>query len=338
MFNRIGKLRKILLLEPNRDQAVAIAKYLKIKSKNSHITALFQTKPSFIFKKRYYDKIIVDNLNNIDLSKYDLTIPTGSSSTYQLLNKRKQIIIGDIEFKKSNLIVFDKLQFLEIVKSLDIPIPQTYKNKDDIDKFPVFYKEISEKNGGGRGKIVNKTDLDLLKNNKKIFFQDYIDSPYTFGVGFISKNGDLISFFIHKEILSSPITGGSGVILQQIMNKTLIDYTTKILNKIRYSGWGLAEFKYCPKQKTYVFMELNAKFWASLEFAFLNNQNFLKHLFNIEYKPKNTTTMIYLNRFLGVGCKNTFSYLLRYFYKSKIINTKLFFFQLLSKIKPKFFI
>ena len=139
MFNRIEKIRKILLLEPNLDQAVAIAKYLKKKSKNIHITALFHNKPSFVFRQRYYDNIIVENLSNIDLCKYDLTIPTGSNSTFQLLNKKNPIKIGDVVFKKSNLIVFDKLKFLEIVKSLDIPIPQTYKTKVDIDKFPIFY-------------------------------------------------------------------------------------------------------------------------------------------------------------------------------------------------------
>lgn len=335
MSNRIKKIRRILLLQPHLDQAVAIAKYLKKNSKGIHITALFATEPSFILKQRYFDKIIVDNLNNIDLSKYDLTIPTGSASTFQLLNKKNPIIIGDIEFKKSNLIVFDKLQFLEIIKSLDIPIPQTYKNIDNIDKFPIFYKELKEKNGGGRGKLDNQNDLDLVKNNPKVFFQEYIDSPYTIGVGFLSKDGVLVSFFIQKEILSSPITGGSGVILQQIKNETLINYTEKIVKKICYSGWGLVEFKYCPKQKSYVFMELNAKFWASLELTFLNNQNFLKHLFDIEYKPKNINTIIYLNRFVGIGCKNAFAPLLKYFYKSKIINTKLFLYHFLAKTKQK---
>ena len=178
----------------------------------------------------------------------------------------------------------------------------------------------------------------MLINNPKIFFQEYIDSPNTVGVGFLAKDGVLVSSFIQKEILSSPITGGSGVILQQIKNKTLINYTEKIVKKICYSGWGLAEFKYCPKQKTYVFMELNAKFWASLELTFLNNQSFLKHLFNIEYKPENINTIIYLNRSLGIGFKNAFAPLLKYFYKSKVINTKLFFYQFIAKLKKKMLI
>ena len=89
MSNRIEKIRRILLLEPHLDQAVAIAKYLKKKSKGTHITALFATEPSFILKQRYFDNIIIDTLKHIDLSKYDLTIPTGSTSTFQLLDTKK---------------------------------------------------------------------------------------------------------------------------------------------------------------------------------------------------------------------------------------------------------
>ena len=69
-----------------------------------------------------------------------------------------------------------------------------------------------------------------------------------------------------------------------------------LINEINYSGWGLAEFKYCPKRDDFVLMEINAKFWVSCDFTFRNNPEFLKLLFGIDAKSENIKKMVFLDR------------------------------------------
>jgi hypothetical protein len=48
-------------------------------------------------------------------------------------------------------------------------------------------------------------------------------------------------------------------------------------------------------------MEINAKFWASCEFAFVNEPKFLKLLFGIKSKEKPSNQMIFIHRAIFRG-------------------------------------
>ena len=85
------------------------------------------------------------------------------------------------------------------------------------------------------------------------------------------------------------------------------------------AGWGLAEFKYCPKRRDFVFMEINAKLWASIEFAFMNNSNFLKYLFGIDYPEKKVDAALFIDRLVALGSSQLFRNL-HLFYHSKILS------------------
>lgn len=111
----------------------------------------------------------------------------------------------------------------------------------------------------------------------------------------------MLTSFIQKELLSYPRPGGSGVVLTTIDDPRLIEYAERIIRRLNFSGWGLIEFKYCPKRDDYVFMEVNAKFWASIELAFMNNSVFLKELFDIDYAESNVSNVIFMDRLAKYG-------------------------------------
>lgn len=298
-------MKNILILQPNSDQSQAIAKYLKKKSNDFFITGGFTEDVRTFRSIPFFDKLIkISSDYKFENNNYDLILPTGANSTNSFLKKEKQIKIGKILFNQKNLFASDKISMLNVISELKIPIPKTYTDTKGIVEFPIFYKQKFETGGGLRGILKNRSDYELISHDKTIFFQEYIDSPHTFGVGFLARDGIMITSFIQKEIYSFPKEGGSGVILTTFYDKKLIDYTNKILKKLNYCGWGLAEFKYCSKRKDYVFMELNAKFWASLEFALLNNSDFFQELFDIHYNSKSVKCIVYFNRLAKYGFKN----------------------------------
>lgn len=307
-------MKNVLILQPELDQSMAIAKYLKTFSNNFFIIGGLCGRNTPITKIPYFDKInriFEDTLLNC--SDYDIILPTGANSTHSLLSQTKKIKVGNIEFNQNNISLFDKIKTLNIINNMGIPVPITYFSIDEITEYPIFYKQAIETGGGQRGIIRSKEELKTLKfEGNSLIFQEYIDSPYTFGVGFLANEGELVTSFIQKEIMSFPRTGGSGVVLTKYEDDKLIKYTKRILKNLNYNGWGLVEFKYCPKRNDYVFMEVNAKFWASIEFAFFNNPIFLKELFGIEYKKINTQCIVYLNRLAYYGIINYFQNVLKY--------------------------
>ncbi len=292
-------MKKVLILESRSDQAKTFISFLR-KSNNFDLNTT---------------KFIVTDGGN-----YDEIIPTGADSTFDYVNKHGDFSVGDLTYSKNNLITFDKIKTLKIVDYIGVPIPKSFTSKEDLDFFPIFYKSLREEGYSIRGIIKNQEDLNKVKE-KNIFFQEFIWSKGTYSVGFLADRGKLITSFIQKELLSYPYHGGSGVILEHIEDKKLQEYTQRIVKEIGYSGWGLTEFKYSDRIDDYVFMEVNAKFWASIKFAIFNNPLILKLLFDIDKKYKPIKRVLYLDRLIlsdfseiGLG----FPYL----FKSKIINSK----------------
>ncbi len=53
-------------------------------------------------------------------------------------------------------------------------------------------------------------------------------------------------------------------------------------------------------------MEVNAKLWASIEFAFMNNNKFLKYLFGIDYPEEKVDEALFIDRLIALGPFHSF--------------------------------
>lgn len=293
-------MKNILILEGKSDQCKTLTEFLK-NSKKFEI----HTSPNICEK---------------DYSGFDEVIPTGSNSTYKYINDFGDIKIGDLVFTKNNIETYDKIPYLNFIKDNSIPIPNTYINKNDLKVFPVFYKSLREEGYAERGIIRDIKEAENF-NNPNVFFQEFIWSKGTYGVAFLADRGKLLTTFIQYELLSYPYHGGSGVILEHVEDKRLVEYTERIVRESNYSGWGLVEFKYSFRIEDYVFMEVNAKLWASIKFAFVNNPMFLKMLFDIDFKSLNLKRVMYIDRLILSEWAEIWKYL-PYISKSKIVHSK----------------
>lgn len=291
---------KILILSPLTDQALAVARYLRRYGDDYVLHGGFMPGER-VRRHEYYDEMChVQDKALIEV--YDVVLPTGAVSTYWMATHVSNFQVNDVVYTRENLICFDKVATLSKVRQLGIPVPQTYEDVRSIDiPFPIFYKQRFEKGGGPRGVVRSIEELKRLKDKDALLYQEYIPGSATYGMGFIAKSGKIITSFQHKELLSYPIQGGSAVYIRTFYDERIAAYTEKIVQSLGLSGWGLAEYKYCPKRQDYVFMEINAKLWASIEFAFMNNADFLKHLFGIDYPIKEVRSALYVDRLIALG-------------------------------------
>lgn len=291
-------------------------------------------------EKSFFIKV-PKNLRSIlkikDLSVLDeggCIIPTGAISTKYCLEK-KNIFLGEIIHKSVNLRVFNKPWLLNEAMSCGVLIPETWDSIESIAKFPVFYKQKYETGGGIRG-VAYKNEKIPNVDQDSLIFQEFIISKGTYGVSFLAHEGRMICQNTHFERESIPEDGGSAIIIESFEDERLLINTKKLLSHLNYSGWGVVEFKYCEKRKNYVLMEINAKFWASCEFAFVNEPIFLKKLFDIDSNETAVDSILFVDRAAKRGFIFFIKSIIGYRGKVRFCIYPNWFFRVVNSFAPKF--
>jgi predicted ATP-grasp superfamily ATP-dependent carboligase len=183
----------------------------------------------------------------------------------------------------------NKMKTFEFAEKIGIPIPKTIYIKDSKDiltvsetmNYPCVIKKTNFYEGGViycNNKFELKENLNRLINKMKTgasypIIQEYIEGP---GTGFygIFKDGKCINFFMHERIREYPTTGGASTFAKSVYSENLRKLGTKLLECLGWSGVAMVEFKKDNKDGNYKLMEINPKFWGSLELSYRAGINF----------------------------------------------------------------
>jgi hypothetical protein len=287
-----------MIYSPGLDQALFLAGlFQRHRAEVRRVGVLLPGESPPYAGRRFHSMI---PLGQADASSARLDgIPTGGRST-RLFLEQGDLHISDISMSAASLRFFDKVWSLERAAAAGIPVPKTGRVPEDVGRYPVFFKGAVEDGAAARGVASHPEDFPDLAPGQ-FLFQEVIQGRGTYGVGFLASNGELLAHFIHFETESSPRTGGSAIVVERFEDDRLLDHARSLLALTGYSGWGLIEFKFCPVRNDYVFMELNAKFWASCEFAFRSEPAFARRLFGIEMHDKPLDRMIFPARAFSRG-------------------------------------
>jgi predicted ATP-grasp superfamily ATP-dependent carboligase len=227
-------------------------------------------------------------LKNKDLFENFVTIPFVS---YELFNK-----------------VNDKWQFQSILKELKIDTPKTAKinNLDKLGEvtksltYPLVIKyRVSA--GSERLKFINsdleKQYLSLIqtksKNEDLPIIQEYI-SGENYGAGAICDKGKVKSVFIYKSLRETHVSYGSSTSRISVYDKELEKKVKLILEHLKWHG--VAHFDIIKKGDKYYFLEMNPRFYLSINLTVKSGLNYPYYLCN----PKAEILSSYK---VGVVCK-----------------------------------
>ena len=279
-----------VILSPGLDQSKAIAELLRSSNPAMRLKgALMPGEARPLFR---YPFDAIHPLTQDATGDFSHMIPTGARSTAMLL-ERGDIRLGEVTMSRDALRFYDKQWSIDAALAAGVQVPKTWYSVDAIGAFPIFFKSATE--GGGRRGIARQP-ADLPTHTDDLIFQEYIDSPGTYAVGIAAVEGRVLAAHAHHEIESYPASGGSAVVVEQCDDARLLDQARRLIRHTGFSGWGLVEFKYCPRRDDYVFMEVNAKFWASSEFAFRNQPLLPKLLFGVSPAAEPCRRMVFMHR------------------------------------------
>jgi predicted ATP-grasp superfamily ATP-dependent carboligase len=258
----------------------------------------------------YADPVLYPNLfikSIIDLIKThqpEVIIPVGINTTIPIsyyknqLNELTKVPVSDYNTLKK---LHDKESCIRLANKYGLRVPKTYKPKNlkDLKKisdnlsYPVVIKVRKGSSSEGLRYAVNPNDLKIKYCDKRYYSRNdiAIDSTYPLVQEYIKGNticdvcvllneGTPIAGLTQERILMYPNSGGGGVFNITTYEPDLLERTFHFLEKINYHGVAQVEYKKNDDGE-YVLIEVNTKFWGTLDLSIKAGMNFPRMLVSL---------------------------------------------------------
>ncbi|MGR3856328.1 hypothetical protein [Chryseobacterium indologenes] len=286
---------RILITDANYKNSIAIQR--ELHRENAH--QIFATdKEAVFFTKRlgYCKDYIIGGLEeSVKQVKPEFIIPVGSEAVKICSEKYRELCL--IPTKESLEIALnkDKMLVLNSLRDVNYPECRLFSNLEELRLYsrdkncvvkssneslakfdPIYVKSGSENE-------FNEIQT-YLSGGVKLLMQERVSGV---GRGFfcIAKEGKIISYYMHERIREIPITGGSSTAAKSVFCEKMFNISKQIIEYLKWSGPLMIEYKYDEANQKYNLIELNPKFWGSLDLSYALGLNFGKTL--IEAYSKN---------------------------------------------------
>jgi predicted ATP-grasp superfamily ATP-dependent carboligase len=197
--------------------------------------------------------------------------------------------------------ISDKYRLMRQATEQGVPIPDTIfvpdgrleGIEDRVTVFPVVVKPgCSLVKESGRW---TKTAV-CYANSREELQRLYRESPYLRrpsliqrrvvgegqGLFVLMQEGAPLAMFAHRRLRERPPSGGVSVLRESIaLPKDMVEATLKLLQRVKWHGVAMVEFKVDAASHQSLLMEINGRFWGSLQLAMDAGINFPYHLLNM---------------------------------------------------------
>jgi predicted ATP-grasp superfamily ATP-dependent carboligase len=181
----------------------------------------------------------------------------------------------------------DKAHVIRSAERLGIPVPRTVflESRDEVQaslsqlSFPVVVKARASRLRTGQGWISSgvryvQNEIELAAEVARrhqaefpLLVQERIYGP---GIGVFAcyDRGEALAFFGHRRLREKPPSGGVSVLSESVdLSPATRAYTEALLRDLNWRGVAMVEFKVDDRDGTPRLMEINGRFWGSLQLA-----------------------------------------------------------------------
>jgi predicted ATP-grasp superfamily ATP-dependent carboligase len=228
----------------------------------------------------------------------DLLIPVGYRSV-EAISKHKDELkkYTSIELPEHQKvrIALDKKSTYQLSESTGVPYPKTIypQGQGEIERlasdlsYPVVIKHQRET--AGEKRVYYALDQEqLIEKYREIclaaspseaspMIQEYIRGR---GYGFFAlyQQGLCKRIFMHRRVRETPPTGGASTCSESYYHEQLKEYGQRLLDALNWHGVAMVEFKLDERDGQFKLMEINPKFWGSLDLALAAGVDFPYYL------------------------------------------------------------
>lgn len=240
------------------------------------------------------------------VTENDISIiyPMTETTSQLVLMQREKLGQCKIPFAdyQSVLAIADKWRLVNLAEKLDIPYPETHYfgnssefNFSSIKSFPLVLKPclshiwLGDKWLSTTVHIVdNEAELKKLLADKEYFkkhpfmLQEFIPG-HGAGIFALYNQGKAVTFFAHKRMREKPPGGGVSVLSEsRSCSPDQMRYAKALLDSAHWHGVAMIEFRVGTDGTPYL-MEINTRFWGSLQLSIDSGVDFPFLLHQITY-------------------------------------------------------
>ena len=293
----------VLLTNPNYKHTWALA--LHFYKKGHKVYCISKKKFSLLSASRFLQKVIFiediteENCYSI-CNRYsiDIIVPVGFAETLIfskfIVNSKFRDIITVTNYENI-LFTSNKKQISEHIQNLGLSIPKTYDIRSK--KFKqneIFFDQkffIKPSKEGLIKKYFNINNVNDFIRAQDFFsaigysyddliLQEFIEGD---GVGYfaVCEHGEPLVEYSHMRVREWPKIGGYSTACKTYHSDELRLISRKVVKSLNWRGPIMIEYKKSKKDGNFYFIEINPKFWGSLELGLLSGVNIVDALIQI---------------------------------------------------------
>lgn len=247
--------------------------------------------------RRSPDQFIEFLLKEIKENHYDCLFPMEEETLLLLANYHSEISpytyllspgLKKIEF------VRDKRNLMEFAETHGIPTPKTFQISPSLSpsslmaegrvgEIPIPAVIKPRISSGSFGIIYVKKKEDLIPSYQSVherypfpLIQEWIpDGGGTFGFSALfDEASNIKAAFVHKKLRMYPVQGGPSTLREGVEHPQIMELGLSLFKSLNWAGVGMVEFKVDPRDGIPKLMEINPRFWGSLQLAIVSGVDF----------------------------------------------------------------
>jgi len=307
-------MKRVLILDSNQRSALAATRSLgkrnvPVYTADDTINSLSGNSKFSVKYSQYPSPSITPEEFILFLSaltktlRIDIILPMTELTTILLLENKSSFKDIDLPFTDIDTInsISDKISLMRLAESLDIPIPGTHYVDDpknlqiDLHKleYPVVLKPAKSwlklhktwihttvKFANTAAEALNIINTDPVFVNTPYMIQKCVSGSGQ-GLFALYDKGQSIAFFCHRRLREKPPSGGVSVLSESVaVDEQLKKISKRLLDHSQWHGIAMVEFKVANDGTPYL-MEINTRFWGSLQLAIDAEVDFVWMLYQI---------------------------------------------------------
>lgn len=315
----------VLVLDANQRSALAVTRSLG-RINNYSITTADSTDEALAGTSRFSSQYLkspssgtqpeeyVNWLASIQTEKkFDLVIPVTEITSQLLLMNSSRLQHLKFPFAPYETVMklADKGNLVHSAIQLGVPCPNStfFESAASLNRaeitYPIVLKPCLSKIYAGDHWIATTVrvlfstedleqtlERDTYLQHSSFMLQEFIPG-HGGGVFCLFDKGQPLAFFAHQRLREKPPQGGVSVLSESVaVDPLLKDYTIRLLAGVNWHGVAMVEFRITPDGKAYL-MEVNTRFWGSLQLAIDSGVDFPALLAQAELSTQPATITQY---------------------------------------------
>ncbi len=246
-------------------------------------------------------------LEHVKRHSYKLLIPMtdlACTLTAEIIEQLRPLLSVALPDGDAYSLASDKAELIKLAQSLGIPVPATLFPNDTAQletvavnlQYPVVLKarrsrmRIGNSFANGHVQYANSRDELIAKfaeshaNMPAPIVQERIEGSGC-GLFALCLRGEPLALFAHRRLREKPPSGGVSVLRESAqLDDRLSTYSCKLLKALNWTGVAMVEFKLDARDNTPKLMEINGRFWGSLQLAIDCGMDFPYWLYQVSQK------------------------------------------------------